>query len=304
MIESQINCQNATAKLADSVCYKQPFVKQNLLISFSGGRTSAYMLWWILDNWQNKYNIKVVFANTGKEHEKTFQFINKCSEHFNCEIIWVEAVPNSEKGWAVTHKIVDYKTASRNGEPFENFIRKIGIPSSGNPYCSSILKKAPIENYLKSIGFKKFYTAIGIRIDEVDRVNPNFIKKRIIYPLISDVPTNKKMIDAWWKSMPFKLEIPIGLGNCDNCWKMSMKHLVYNAKNYPESFNWWKLMVDKYGYVKHRAGQLNLNPPFNFYRGNLDVNDIFKLTKTSQMQLSLFAENEKLDGCSESCEAF
>lgn len=279
-------------------------LKSNLLVSFSGGQTSAFMLWWILNNWKEKYNIKIVFANTGKENDETFKFVHKCSEYFNCEIIWVEAVPNSAKGWAVSHKIVDYKTASKNGEPFESFIKKIGIPSASNPYCSSILKKAPIENYLKSIVFKKFYTAIGIRIDEIDRVNPNFKKKRILYPLISDAPTTKKAIDLWWKNMPFKLEVPAGLGNCDNCWKMSIKSLLNNAKNYPDSFDWWDQMVKKYGYTKHRKGQLNLTPPFNFYRGNMSVSDIFKLKELSETQLSLFAEAEKLNSCSESCEAF
>lgn len=278
--------------------------KNNLLISFSGGATSGFMLHWILNNWQDRYNIKVVFANTGKEHEKTFEFINKCSEYFHCEIIWVEAVPNSVKGWAVTHKIVTHETASRNGEPFEAAIKLIGIPSSGNPYCSIQLKNLPIKSYLKSIGFKKFYTAIGIRADGIDRVNVNFKKKRIVYPLISDVPMNKKMIAQWWLNQPFKLEVSTGLGNCDNCWKMSMKSLIYNAKHYPESFKWWDEMVNKYGWAKHRKAQINMKPPFTFYRGNLMVKDIFELTKISNSQLLLFAENEKLDGCSESCEAF
>lgn len=279
-------------------------VKKKLLISFSGGRTSAYMLWWLLANKMDEYEIIVVFANTGKEHEETFKFIQMCSEYFGVEVIWVEAVPNSKKGWAVAHKIVNFETASRNGEPFEAFIQKIGIPSSNNPWCSSILKKAAIIHYLKSIGWKKFYTAIGIRYDEVDRVNPNYKKERIIYPLITDVPTTLKMIDLWWEKMPFKLNVPIGLGNCDNCWKMSMKSLIYNANTYPESFEWWDEMVTKYGYTIHRKGQLNMKPPFNFFRGNLSVKDIFKLTKISKMQLSLFTENEKLDGCSESCEPF
>lgn len=43
---------------------KEP--KKNVLCSFSGGETSAYMINWLLNNRQD-LNIKFVFAITGEE---------------------------------------------------------------------------------------------------------------------------------------------------------------------------------------------------------------------------------------------
>ena len=62
----------------------------------------------------------VCFANTGKEDEATLRFVQDCSEHWNVPITWLEY---RAEGYAV----VDYATASRNGEPFEALIEKNNI---------------------------------------------------------------------------------------------------------------------------------------------------------------------------------
>ena len=62
-------------------------------------------------------------------------------------------------------------------------------------------------------------------------------------------------------------------------------------------------MTDIYGQSNPRPTKLK--PPFNFFRGNLSANDIVKLANKTNPQLILeLAENNKLNGCSESCEAF
>src|SRR3546814_10444693 len=60
-----------------------PFkITQPTCISFSGGRTSAYMLWRVLQtNGGLPADTVVCFANTGKEVEATLRFVRDCAEH-------------------------------------------------------------------------------------------------------------------------------------------------------------------------------------------------------------------------------
>ena len=61
-------------------------------ISFSGGRTSAYMLYKVLEAHGGKLpdDAIVCFANTGKEHDATLQFVKDCETNWNVKINWVE----------------------------------------------------------------------------------------------------------------------------------------------------------------------------------------------------------------------
>lgn len=58
------------------------------LISFSGGRTSAYMLFKILEAHGGVLppDVHVVFANTGREREETLRFVHQCASRWNVRI--------------------------------------------------------------------------------------------------------------------------------------------------------------------------------------------------------------------------
>lgn len=285
--------------------------KKKLLVSFSGGRTSAYMMWWCYHNLQDEYALITVFANTGKEVEGTLEFVKQCGEKWDIPVVWVEAKHRkdngekySKKGWGVRHKIVDFETASRNGEPFEEMISNLGIPTTNAPFCSDQLKRKVIESYLKSIGWKGYWKAIGIRTDEIDRMNEKWRENKILYPLIQMKPTTKKQVIGWFKFQDFDLDIHPDDGNCNNCWKKDLLRLCRNARRDPKGYDWWQKMTDKYGDFAPRPGQKDMKPPFNFYRGDLSPKDIIYLSQFSDGEIKEKAKNERLDGCSESCEAF
>jgi len=143
----------------------------DLLICMSGGRTSAHMTKKLLDEYGDKYNIIVCFANTGQENDKTLDFVNQCDKEFGFNTVWLEAVVHNGRT-ACTHKVVTYETASREGEPFIEMAKKYGIPNKGYPHCTRELKENSIHSYIAEIGWEKgeYETALGMRIDEPKRV--------------------------------------------------------------------------------------------------------------------------------------
>ena len=74
-------------------------MRKNLLVSFSGGETSAFMAQWIKKHLEDSYDkVVYVFANTGLENEETLEFVQKCDDYWKLNVQWVECSINPEKG--------------------------------------------------------------------------------------------------------------------------------------------------------------------------------------------------------------
>jgi len=283
--------------------------KKKLLVSFSGGETSAFMAQWLLKHKQDEYEMVFVFANTGQENEETLEFVDKCDKEFNLNVVWVEAVAHHGERKGCTHKIVDFKTASRRGEPFEDIIKKYGIPNQASPHCTRETKLAPITSFTKEyFGTRKYYTAIGIRIDEADRMNAKYKENRILYPLILKdfIQMTKPKINFYWNTMPFRLKLKGYQGNCKTCWKKSDKKLYTIAQESPEYFDFMNNMEEKYPRVgaefkkdetcvdrvffrKHRAAKDIINESEKFKGKVVDDAQIYDI------ELDLFDDTESCD---------
>ena len=198
-----------------------------LVISFSGGRTSAYLTWRLLQEKDAWKDVVVIFANTGQEHQKTLDFVKNCDDHFGFKTVWIEASVNDEKGVGTSAKVVNFKTASRDGKPFEDVIKKYGIPWSKASHCTRELKEYPIRSYLRELGLSNgdYKMAIGIRADEFDRMSARADEYGLIYPLVKWHISKQDILD-WWEDQEFDLEIPEHFGNCVWCWKKSDKKLM------------------------------------------------------------------------------
>jgi len=288
----------------------------NLLITFSGGKTSAYMTKWLLEHKRADYDeIAVVFANTGQENDKTLKFVNACDKAWNLGVVWVEAKVDFENRKGSVHKIVDFDNASRTGKPFEDMIKKYGIPNNSYPHCTRELKLNPINSYIKSLGWKKksYETAIGIRFDEMDRVNSKMNELQIIYPLCEEHPRTKENIEVWWEKQPFNLKLYEHEGNCTWCWKKSRRKLLTLAKHTPEIFEFPIRMENLYA----RNGPKDNLPTEDrvFFRGFTSGKTMLSESKKPfkefdptlakrQRDLNFELVMDSANGCSESCEVY
>lgn len=258
---------------------------RRLSISFSGGETSALMTLLILQRWGNLYDeITIVFANTGQENEATLIFVDWCDRNLfaplGYRVVWVEAEVH-ELGKGETARIVTFETAARNGEPFEEAIRKRGIPNYSFKSCTTMLKERPLEAYRRHVlGWKagSYDTAIGIRFDEMDRCSVKAKQKRFVYPLAHTWPHTKPMVNTFWSHQAQRLTLKGYQGNCKWCWKKSRrKHLTIMLEN-PEWFDFPERMERENGLVgpefRLHADTLAEGYRRVFFRGHCSVKDL------------------------------
>ena len=200
------------------------FTKENIMVSFSGGRTSAYMCWWLKEYMSHLYNFHFVYANTGLEHQKTLEFVDKVDKYLNLELTWIKTVISKEFGVGEGYTVVDYETACRGNRLFKNMCSVYGLPNSSFLYCTRVLKTVPIKKFAQDyFGKSNFIQALGIRFDEPKRYSDNF--KEFLQPLAQFTKITKQDVLDFWKVQPFDLEIEEHYGNCVTCYKKSDKKL-------------------------------------------------------------------------------
>jgi 3'-phosphoadenosine 5'-phosphosulfate sulfotransferase (PAPS reductase)/FAD synthetase len=219
-----------------------PFsITEPTVISFSGGRTSAYMLWRVLEvNGRLPDEAIVVFANTGKEEEATLEFVRNCEANWNVSIHWLEY--RAEKP---LFERVTFETASRNGQPFEALIRKRKfLPNSMMRFCTSELKVLVIDRYLKSINFGDYVTMVGIRADEPRRVAKMKNNKDEKQTPLATAGVTESEVWRFWNKQPFDLSLvkASGSSNCDLCFLKGGGIIQSLINEKPERAIWWAEM--------------------------------------------------------------
>jgi hypothetical protein len=247
-------------------------------ISFSGGRTSAYMLWRILQAHGGTLpgDIHVVFANTGRERAETLRFVHEVGSRWGIRIVWVEWRDNTEG-----FEVVGYNSASRAGEPFEALIRKKKrLPNWKERWCTGFLKVAAMHAYLGSIGleFGSFVEVIGLRADEGARIlrGTDRAKKdgRVVHYPLGLSRVLKADVMKFWAQQDFDLGLQPHEGNCDFCFLKGRGLRKRLIRDVPGVADWWNRLeqeldqwFDRRDTVKQLIAEVVQSPEFEWDDG-------------------------------------
>lgn len=233
---------------------RDPFrIDSPTCISFSGGRTSAYMLWRVLDANGGLPDVaQVCFENTGKEDPATLRFVRECGARWGVRVRWLEyrtALVPADR-WAE----VDFDSASRDGQPFEAAIRQRQfLPNPITRFCTVELKIRTAHRFLKSLGWTEWDQMVGIRADEQRRVSkirarpsPEIAAETMTMPL-ADAGVTLADVHAFWSQQPFGLELQTVngrtlAGNCDLCYLKPAAQVMSLIAEKPDRAVWWARM--------------------------------------------------------------
>lgn len=213
------------------------------VISFSGGRTSAYMLHRIMLNGQRD-DVHVLFANTGRERPETLDFVERVAKHEGVHVEWLEyRAPTEFHGpWDV----VSHRSASRAGEPFDALIaHRRRLPNPTMRFCTQELKIRPMREWMKSLGYEHWTMVVGIRADEPRRVarmeglNDQAKERWTTVMPLARAGVTLADVDEHWRRQSFDLGLRPWEGNCDMCFLKSVGKRVRIARDRPDLVGWW-----------------------------------------------------------------
>ena len=166
----------------------------------------------------------VLFADTGREHTKTYKFINDFEAFENIPVTRCQMFEGADSFGQLLAK-GDYKS----------------IPNQFKRFCTDQLKIKTAKRYLRSIGVREFDNFVGFRADEPQRVNRRKQKHKKVhdrFPLYDDGIT-KEMITHYWSTKPYTLEIPAILGNCTLCFMKGQNAIMAILREFPELAEPW-----------------------------------------------------------------
>lgn len=267
------------------------------VISFSGGRTSAYLVALM----RNDPDARFVFMDTGAEHPATYDFVRNVAINFGIDLVCLRVDVNPELGKGNGYKIVKIDGIGPDLAPWKAMIEKYGVPYVGGAFCTDRMKLVPFTKYCNdTFGKGNFETWLGIRADEPNRLSP---KQGIRY--LAEISDFEKIdVLQWWKSQEFDLGIDEWNGNCVFCMKKSDLKLAAAQRDNPGAyFDFIEMIHGDSVRVGERTGDAS-----QMYRKKRSLEQLIAafdgLTGGEIKERIRGAKMLDSGSCSESCEVF
>ena len=187
-------------------------------------------------------DVHVLCCNTGKEDDRTLDYIHACSQRWSVRIrileyrrrylptykshdvaeaarrareafgLHFDELPDgvTEPGFVE----VDYASAARTNDPpskehpFTNLVCMSGVPNAATRLCSTELKTRVMKKFMLAQGYEDWVNVVGIRADEPKRVARMRIKPperwENMVPL-ADAGVTERDVLEFWRNQPFDL---------------------------------------------------------------------------------------------------
>lgn len=270
------------------------------VVSFSGGRTSAYLVHLMKER---NPEAKFIFMDTGAEHPKTYEFVRNVVKHFGIDLVCLRVDINPELGKANSYRVVGLDEIGPDLQPWRAMLAKYGTPyNPGGAFCTDRMKLVPFTKYCQEhYGRGNYTTWLGIREDEPRRLN----ERQGIRYLAEISDFDKLDVLDWWRGQPFDLGIDEWLGNCVFCIKKGVNKVALAAKDEPRlADEFWSLLRES----TVRTVESRTADPLQMYRGRSDFGQViamFAEVDRDELANSL-RQAKRMDtgSCSESCEVF
>ena len=176
----------------------------------------------------------VVFCDTGREHPKTYKFIQDFEAFENIPVI---KIGFKKRGYEYVKElgVKDYFAEYLSVRDFEE------IPNMMKRSCTIELKVKVCRRWARKHIGMEYVNLLGFRADEPSRIKKN--KKRWVQ-VTNKFPLNERLIgkqfvNEFWQSKPYNLEIPSILGNCTLCFMKGKNNIITILKHYPELAEKW-----------------------------------------------------------------
>lgn len=191
-------------------------------------------------------DVYVLYCNTGREDDRTLDFVRDCAKRFDVPIRYLEyrrrflPIYKSEEVAAASDLLrkhfgctpffeaadgrtepgfveVDYDSAARSSDvsnphhPFVNLLCMSGVPNPTTRLCTTEMKIRVIKKFMVAEGFDHWVNVVGIRADEPSRVarmrkQPPERWENIV-PL-ADAGVTVDDVMQFWRASPFDLQLP------------------------------------------------------------------------------------------------